>query len=176
MRLKQRTQCIVTADSVTASLCIAGMGNDWVCWAKEGALQNVWLLPCCWERVVTFVCDRCQLWGASPLFMLCQGELQRNRNPTYHSFLACEDIGSDLLDGVNQEQINGLQRSTGKGAASSLPDGGEGYRTLSSLLNLPFHKSMWVWYYSLLLLFSATHSAWKWILICSTGELLEPGG
>lgn len=170
MRLKQRTKCTVTAGSVTVSLVHSRMGNDWVCWAKEGVLQNVWLLPCCWKRVVAFVSDRSQLWGASVLFLLCQGELQRSWNLTYHRFLGCEDTGSDISDGVNPEQVNGLQRSTGRGAASFLSDGGEGYHSLSSLLNLPFHKSVWVRYYKPLLLFSATHSAWKWILSAALGS------
>lgn len=80
---------------------------------------------------------------AASCVVLCQGELQRNGNLTYHSFLGCEDIGSDLLHGVNHEEINGLIKGAhGGGAASVLSDGGEGYCTLSSLLNLPFHKSM----------------------------------
>lgn len=99
-----------------------------------------------------------------------QGELQRSWNLTYHRFLGCEDTGSDISDGVNPEQVNGLQRSTGRGAASFLSDGGEGYHSLSSLLNLPFHKSVWVRYYKPLLLFSATHSAWKWILSAALGS------
>lgn len=116
------------------------MGNDWVCWANEGALQNIWLLPCCWESVVALVCAQCQLWGASPLFVLCQGELQRNWNLSNHSFLDCEYTGFHLLNSVNGEQISELQRSTGKGTACSLSDGGEGYCTLSPLVNLPFMR------------------------------------
>lgn len=80
---------------------------------------------------------------AASCVVLCQGEVQRNGNLTYHSFLGCEDIGSDLLDGINHEEINGLIKGAhGVGAASFLSDGGEGYCTLSSLLNLPLHKSM----------------------------------
>lgn len=45
---------------------------------------------------------------AASCVVLCQGELQRNGNLTYHSFLGCKDIGSDLLDDINHEEINGL--------------------------------------------------------------------
>lgn len=80
---------------------------------------------------------------AASCVVLCQEELQRNGNLTYHSFLGCENTSSDLLDGVNHEEINGLIKGAhGGGAASFLSDGGEGYCTLTSLLNLPFHKSM----------------------------------
>lgn len=116
------------------------MGNDWVCWANEGASQNIWLLPCCWESVVALVCAQCQLWGASPLFVLCQGELQRNWNLSNHSFLDCEYTGFHLLNSANGEQISELQRSTGKGTACSVLNGGGGYCTLSPLVNLPFMR------------------------------------
>lgn len=80
---------------------------------------------------------------AASCVVLCQGELQRNGNLTCYSFLVCEDIGSDLLDGVNHEEISGLiKQAHGGGPVSFLSDGGEGYCSLSSLLNLPFHKSM----------------------------------
>lgn len=52
---------------------------------------------------------------AASCVVLFQGELQRNGNLTYRSFLGCEDIGSDLLHGVNHEEINGLIKENKEG-------------------------------------------------------------
>lgn len=51
---------------------------------------------------------------------LCQGEVQRNGNLTCHSFLGCEEIGSDLLDGINHNEINGLIKGAHGGGGGSL--------------------------------------------------------
>lgn len=66
MRLKQRTQCTINAGSVTTSLGHSRGGNHEVCWAKEGALQNVWVLSGCPKGGVVSFCDGCQLCGALP--------------------------------------------------------------------------------------------------------------
>lgn len=169
MRPKQRTQCTVTTGSVTTLVV-----HSRVCW---GLLSKKKVL-CKMYSFCLACCGYVHLW-AMPV-VRCFSSVYAFPRRVAKKLKSNLPFSPGLiyqhgLDGVNQEQINGLQRSTGRGAASFLSDG-EGYRTLHSLLNLPFHKSLWVWYYNPLLLFSATHCAWKLIFICSTGEPLEGGG